>query len=130
MMGTGLNVIDLAEQRLRWLERRQGVLAQNLAHANTPGYAPRDLLPFDAALSRAAPMVRSDPRHIAMSGAGQDASVRRDRTATERAPNGNAVSLDAQALKVAETDQAHALAAALHRRWTAMFRLTLGNRAG
>jgi flagellar basal-body rod protein FlgB len=44
----------------------------------------------------------------------------------ERSPNGNAVSLDQQAMKVAETDQAHALAVGLHRKYLALFRAALG----
>lgn len=130
MFSIGLGAIGVAEQRLRWLEQRQTVLAQNLANANTPGYQPRDVTPFDAALSRAAGMTRTDARHIAPPGSATGAAARRDRSATERAPDGNAVSLDQQALKVAETDAAQALATAVHRRWTTMFRLTLGNRAG
>jgi flagellar basal-body rod protein FlgB len=42
------------------------------------------------------------------------------------APNGNAVSLDREALRVAETDSAHALALGLHRRWLGLFRVALG----
>lgn len=130
MFSIGFGAIDVAEQRLRWLEQRQSVLAHNLANANTPGYQPRDLAPFDATLTRAVGMTRTDARHIAPPGSGPDATARRDRSATERSPDGNAVSLDQQALKVAETDAAQALATAIHRRWTTMFRLTLGNRAG
>jgi flagellar basal-body rod protein FlgB len=52
--------------------------------------------------------------------------ARPDRSATDRAPNGNAVSLDQEALKVAETDGAHSLAAALHRRYLGLFRTALG----
>ncbi|MFC7544529.1 hypothetical protein ACFQU2_41030 [Siccirubricoccus deserti] len=44
----------------------------------------------------------------------------------ERAPNGNAVSLDREAMRVADTDTAHALATGLHRRWLGMFRTALG----
>jgi len=34
-------------QRMSWLTRRQEVLAQNIANADTPGYVPRDLDPLD-----------------------------------------------------------------------------------
>ena len=44
----------------------------------------------------------------------------------ERTPNGNAVSLDEQAIRIAETDQAHALAMGLHRKYLGLFRMTLG----
>ncbi|TCZ53674.1 flagellar basal body rod protein FlgB [Roseicella aquatilis] len=118
--------LALAEERLRWLDQRQRVLAQNIANANTPGYQPQDLVPFAQHLARtdtAAEPRRTDAAHLP--GQGGD-GVRKDRTAIERAPDGNAVSLDQQALKVAETDQAHALATALRSRWLAMYRTALG----
>ena len=37
------SVLDLADRRLRWLDRRQQVLAQNIANADTPGWTARDL---------------------------------------------------------------------------------------
>src|SRR5262249_23723863 len=41
-----VGLFDLAERRLAWATRRQSVLAQNIANANTPGYKPHDLRPF------------------------------------------------------------------------------------
>lgn len=119
--------LALAEQRLLWLEWRQGVLAQNVANADTPGYLPRDLASFAAALDRAdATLARTDQRHLAAPGSGADGQALRDRGRIERSPDGNAVSLDQQAVKIAETDQAHALAVSLHNRWVAMLRTALG----
>jgi len=118
--------IELAEARLRWLDRRQEVLSRNIANADTPNYRARDLTPFAAQLARARGadgLARTDPRHLA--GGGNAPGTRPDR-ATEVSPDGNAVSLDEQAIKVADTDTAHALAMSLHRRWTGMFRTALG----
>src|SRR5690242_2037327 len=98
--------IALAERRMAWLEARQRVLAQNIANADTPGYRPHDLRPFAQVLARAGGvgLARTDARHLASA---RDAEARPDRLAAERAPNGNAVALDQQALKVADTDTAH-----------------------
>ncbi|MCR0980670.1 flagellar basal body rod protein FlgB [Roseomonas populi] len=123
----GSNAMDLAETRLRWLDRRQEVLASNIANADTPGYRARDLAPFARHLARAADpatLARTDPRHLAPAGAGDPAA--RATPAEEVSPNGNAVSLDEQALKVADTDSAHALAMGLYKRWNGMFRTALG----
>ena len=119
--------IDLAERRLAWLEARQRVLSQNIANADTPGYQPRDLRPFAALLAGravAVPMAQTDPAHLRPAGA--DPRARIDRAAAERSRNGNAVALDEQALKVADTDTAHALATGLHRRYLGLFRTALG----
>jgi flagellar basal-body rod protein FlgB len=118
--------VALAEQRLAWLEARQRVLAQNIANADTPGYQPRDLRPFAAVLAgaRGVPLARTDAAHLAPT---RDAAlVRPDRRLAERSPNGNAVALDHQALKVADTDTAHAFATGLHRRYLGLFRIALG----
>jgi flagellar basal-body rod protein FlgB len=123
---SGSDPTALAEHRLRWLERRQRVLAQNIANADTPGFRPRDLRPFAETLGRAAAsgMARTDARHLAPADGGARAAP--DRRLADRAPNGNAVALDEQALRVADTDTAHALATGLHRRYLGLFRVALG----
>jgi flagellar basal-body rod protein FlgB len=130
---TGL--IALAERRLGWLDQRQRVLSANIANGDTPGYRPRDTVPFaehlkalqgGAAASAGATLARTDTRHLAPSGEAGAVRAPRDRKLVETTPTGNAVSLDEQALKVADTDTAHALAMGLHRRWMDMFRTALG----
>lgn len=116
--------IALAERRIAWLEERQRVLAQNIANADTPGYQPRDLPDFSKSLAGAFGMARTSGLHLA--GSGGAARAKADRAATDRAPNGNAVSLDREAMKVADTDTAHALATGLYRRWIGLFRTALG----
>ena len=55
---TQIGLFDLAERRLAWADRRQELLAQNIANANTPGYRPHDLQPFAATLTSAARSLR------------------------------------------------------------------------
>ena len=120
------DLLQLTERRMAWLETRQRVLAGNIANADTPGYLPRDVRSFASVLKGASgpAMAATDPRHLAAPN--DPGLVRPDRSAPDRAPNGNAVSLDREALKVAETDGAHALAATLHRRYLGLFRTALG----
>jgi len=119
--------LALAARRLNWLDRRQSVLAQNVANADTPGYRPHDLSPFQRELAgqtRLA-LARTQSGH----GAGGPASAlgaRTERSAAEVAPDGNAVSLDREALRIAETDTAHQLAMTVHRSFMGMFRAALG----
>ena len=119
--------VALAERRLAWLDARQRLLSQNVANADTPGYRPSDAVPFREVLQRQRPgaaMVTTDARHITPAGASALAAP--DRRASERTPNGNGVSLDEQAVRIAETDQAHALAMGLHRKYVGLFRMALG----
>jgi len=69
-------------------------------------------------------MATTNARHLAS--ASDPLLARPDRSAMDTSPNGNAVSLDKEALKVAETDGAHALATTLHRRYLGLFRTALG----
>jgi flagellar basal-body rod protein FlgB len=116
--------IALAERRLAWLEARQRVLAQNIANADTPGFRPRDVAGFARTFGASLDLARTDGQHIAQ--VGGTPRARADRAIAERAPNGNAVSLDREALRIADTDTAHSLATGLHRRWLGMFRTALG----
>lgn len=118
--------VALAEQRLAWLDGRQRLLAANVANADTPGYRARDAIPFRDVLARriTAPSLHvTDAQHIMPAGGanrGLLASV------AERTPNGNAVSIDEQAVRIAENDQAHAVTMGLHRKYLALFRTALG----
>lgn len=121
-----LDTLALAERRLDWLDRRQAVLAQNVSNADTPGFRPRDLTPFARELSgqlRLA-LARTQPGHGG--GSLATAQARPDRQLGEVTPDGNAVSLDREAVRIAETDTAHQLAIAVHRSFAGMFRIALG----
>ena len=123
----GNSPISLAERRLAWLDTRQRLLSRNVANADTPGFRPSDAVPFRQLLERDrgnAALVTTDARHIGPSGMAAFAVP--DRRVAERTPNGNAVSLDQEAVRIAETDQAHALAMGLHRKYLGMFRMALG----
>lgn len=125
---TRTGTVALAEARLRWLDARQRVLAQNIANADTPGYRPSDLAPFAQSLAAAAPaaaMQQTNAQHMAGAG-GRDPRARQERRLADRSMDGNGVALDREAMRVADTETAHALAIGLHRRYLAMFRTALG----
>ena len=120
-------LLALTERRLGWLQSRQRVLAQNIANADTPGYQPQDLKDFSRLVGpRGAGVALAQTQAGHLGGRGGEAGARPDRNVTERTPDGNAVSLDQQAVKMAETDTAHALAINLYRRYAAMYRTALG----
>jgi flagellar basal-body rod protein FlgB len=121
---TQIGLFELAERRLSWLDRRATVLSQNVSNADTPSWKTRDLRPFDAAMTRAgvAP-VRTDLRHMA----GTSTNVAGAQTLEgERAPDGNAVQLDVELTKVAETETAHMLVSDLWKKYMGLFRSVLG----
>lgn len=111
----------LAEQRLGWIDRRQQVLAQNIANADTPQYLPRDLAPFSAALG--AVLARTDPRHLAGSGAAPGVVVP---TPLGRAPDGNGVDIEDQLTRVADDETQQALVGNLWKSTMGLYLAALG----
>jgi flagellar basal-body rod protein FlgB len=115
--------VALAESRMRWLDARQRVLAQNVANADTPGFRPSDLRPFGQAV--AAALAQTNSRHLGPAG-GADPRARMERRLADRSMDGNGVALDREAIRIADTETAHALAVGLHRRFMGLFRTALG----
>lgn len=121
---TRIGLFDLAERRLAWADQRQAVLAQNIANANTPGYKPHDLKSFSATLNSTTTLARTQPNHLSgTTGTGADEVV--DRTHLQ-SPDGNAVALDEQLVKVADTQTTHELVTTIYRTYINMFNTALG----
>lgn len=123
-----LPLFRLAEQRLAWLDRRQQVLAQNIANADTPGYAARDLAPFARVLARSGAVApwRTHPQHISSAPPAPFGPARPERAAAERTPVANAVQIERELMKVAETETHHSLSIGLFRGFAGMIRTALG----
>jgi flagellar basal-body rod protein FlgB len=122
-----IGLFALADKRLAWLDRRQEVLAHNVANADTPGWRARDLRPFAAALSATAGVapVQTRPNHLpgTPSATPPDVAER----PSERAPDGNAVSMQEQLMKVATTESSQELVTNLYTKYLGFFRLALGH---
>lgn len=129
--------------RMRFLQTRQKLLAQNIANADTPGYRPQDIkqLGVDPA-SRGADATRhmtsvamqqngglavTDPRHITASGNG---AATADRGASyETRPSGNAVDLENEMLKISQNQVDFQTAANIYQRGLATMKIALGRKA-
>ena len=116
-----IDILALAERRMVWTGQRQDVLAQNIANANTPGYAARDVTAFKDVL--AAQTRREDGGSLL---APTQLLGSPDRANAAKSLDGNAVVLDEQLEKVAETDGANQLAMSLYKKYSGMFKTALG----
>ena len=121
-------LFDLARQRLAWAEQRQSVLARNVANASTPGFQPRDLPSFKDILARGqlGEPRRTQPNHMVGPRASQGPHADRPIRTNARAPDGNAVAMDDQLMRVAETETTQATVTAIYRKYMAMFGMALG----
>ena len=117
-------LFDLADRRLAWVDRRQQILAQNVANADTPHFQARDVTPFAAQLASAGIVpAQTNPMHLAGT---LPAGAKAAPTPGERAPDGNAVSLDVELSKIADTDATHELVGDLYRKYLGFFRTAIG----
>lgn len=102
------NFFSIASQQNRWLSVRQSVIAQNIAHANTPGFKAMDVEPFEAVLNATGlKMQKTQASHLSpSSGAGSDAQTQEE---SEWAVlhSGNSVSLEEQLFKSSEVTGAY-----------------------
>jgi flagellar basal-body rod protein FlgB len=126
-----IGLFDLAQRRLAWANQRQALLAQNIANANTPGYKPHDVQPFSKALANVQPVApaRTQSGHLTgtLTVAAPNEVVDRSHL---HAADGNAVSLDEQLVKLADTETTHSFVTSIYRTYLGMFNTALGHTSG
>lgn len=121
---TDIGLFRLAEKRLNWVERRQEVLARNIANAYTPDFKASDLSPFQSSLAeQGVSVVRTDPAHLEpLHSVAQGKQV----PGRGKAPDGNTVAMEEQLGKVADTSSTQELVTNLYHKYQGMFRTVLG----
>ncbi len=124
-------LLSILRERMTWLHQRQDVLSQNVANADTPGYSARDMKPQDFSdilggqTRQGSAMLSTDPRHITMK---NNSAMRFDDIAADGVanPNGNAVSLEQEMIKVAETQAQFQAAASLYSKAMSLMKTAIG----
>ena len=107
---SSIYLFNIASQRSHWLAARQETVSSNIAHANTPGYAARDVQPFEAVLqSSHLAMATSDPSHVADQTRGLQGVVEAEDDGWQTTDSGNTVSLEKELVKAGEVNGAFAL---------------------
>lgn len=114
--------------RLDQLSERQRLISENIANASTPGYRPRDLdtSGFERLLAQssnggALQMTRTNPAHMTPGGSPQARIITRDDSETTM--DGNAVVLEDQMARAAETRMAFETGVALYQKGLQLVRL-------
>lgn len=133
MSAAGLPLIEMLKTRLHWHQARQKLLAENVANADTPGFAPRDVAEprFGAdgrAVAQRLEPARTSPMHLAGAGGPPRGVSETDGVRFETRPSGNAVNLEEEMLKVAQNQADYQLAASLYEKSLAMLRTAVGRR--
>lgn len=142
------NLFSLLSEKMDYLTQRQGVIAQNIAQANTPGYKPKDLVSFDevlkqtsagqsgssSSLSSGFHLAVTDPRHISGAGGSLGSTpgsfkTQKIKDVYEIKPNGNAVVLEQQMSALSETTTQYQMMTGLYKKTLSLIKTALG-RAG
>jgi flagellar basal-body rod protein FlgB len=124
MLENKVRVIAAARAMAAYAAARQAQIAQNVAHADTPGYRPRDLPPFAKVMQE---ILRNDafwPRGTGS--AMRPIHLRPVEVPGTASPNGNAVSIEAEMMRAAEVRTAHDMALAIQSTLSGVVRAALG----
>ncbi len=123
-----LPLFQALRTKMRWHQARQGVLAENVANADTPGYRARDLkqLNFERTLrttSRAVAAARTHPAHLPAGVAARGSVYGTQKTEQfEITPNGNGVTLEEQMMNVTANQMDYQAATTLYSRGLGLIR--------
>lgn len=126
-----LTLFAMARRKMDWLARRQEVLSENVANANTPKYQPKDLseLSFKDVMTEAAPPLQAvvtNPMHVSPAVEPTRFETVAEHRPEESKPDGNAVLLEEQMQKIGEVKSNYDLAVNLFQKNLSMLRTAIG----
>jgi flagellar basal-body rod protein FlgB len=126
----GLNLFQALSDKMRWHQVRQGVLAENIANADTPGYIQRDLdaFSFGDELKSTATVTTSvtSPTHIQVTSGGLSGRFGDGSSPFEITPSGNGVTLEDEMMRVSGNDMDYQAVTALYTRSMRLLKVALG----
>ena len=128
---TDLPVLSMLRTRMQWAQARQGLISENVANADMPGFKPRDLVEprFDRATgalaSGSTSLALTSPAHLAPAGQGGGAEAKRAKGFEVR-PSGNAVNLEDEMMKAGDNQSDYQLAASLYQHSLTTLKIAIG----
>lgn len=133
MEPSNLSVFQRLNARMHWLSKRQSVLAENVANANTPNYKPRDLKAqtFESVMaavpssSRPPAAAPASPQHFKLLASVSRPNVKERRDDLEPSISGNAVDLETELKKSSDTALEYQTMAHLYRKHMEMLRMAV-----
>jgi flagellar basal-body rod protein FlgB len=121
-------LFDLLTQKMSYLNQKQGVLAENVANVDTPGYKQLEMQPFtfgDAMRQASIGMAVTDPHHIVpASMAGVNAKTFASKNG-EVSPSGNSVDIESQMMEVSKTAVDYQTMTSIYHKMTGLFKISI-----
>jgi flagellar basal-body rod protein FlgB len=126
-----MSVFSALGDKMRWHQARQGLLAENVANAETPGYKGYDLKQYDfsdrmgAVSSATVTTSATQPMHFSVASSG-DAFNSQTMASFEVTPEGNGVTLEDEMMKVTTNMMDYQAATSLYQKSVRILRVALG----
>jgi flagellar basal-body rod protein FlgB len=128
-------VFSALTDKMRWHQTRQGLLAENIANAETPGYRGRDLAQYDYAdrttsmSSATVTTSATQPMHFSVSSAEGSIFDAQRMANFEITPEGNGVTLEDEMMKVTTNLMDYQAATSLYQKSLKILRTAMGRQA-
>jgi flagellar basal-body rod protein FlgB len=122
-------LMSMLKDKMGYLNHRQKLIAENVANADTPGYQPHDLKPFDqlvaahgamASAGGGLALARTNPMHIAATPTPGGPLTPKTAADSETTLNGNSVVLEEEMMKMTETRSDYDTAVSLYQQSVTM----------
>jgi flagellar basal-body rod protein FlgB len=121
-----LEITAMAQSMAAHAGARLGVIARNVANADTPGYVTQDVADFADVWRETGDMRTTRPGHVGAVGSNVNSAV--FAAQGHASPNGNSVSIEAEMVKMVETRQQSDMAMAIYKGTSDVIRASLGRR--
>ena len=121
--------------KMRWHQARQGLLAENVANAETPGYRGRDFRQYDFGdrqggfSSATVTTSATQPTHFSVSSGDGSGFAAQGMANFEITPEGNGVSLEDEMMKVTTNMMDYQAATGLYTKSIKILKTALGRQA-
>jgi len=129
-MDLNIHLLDLAQDLASHAAKRQSLIAENVANADTPKYKAKDIVDFSetyAGRDRSGLTLKTTREsHIAPGQVAGPPRVFETEVMGAESPNGNSVSLEDQMLRSAAVRQSHDLALGIYSKSLDLMRAALG----
>ena len=128
----GLPLFTALAEKMKWHQTRQGLLAENVANAETPGYRGRDLAAFEFEThlrdlnQPAIGTLTTSPTHIAGQVMATEGIGKHRLNSFEITPEGNGVTLEDEMMKVSANQMDYQAVTTLYTRSMRLIRTALG----
>ncbi|MEO5806868.1 flagellar basal body rod protein FlgB [Devosia sp.] len=127
-----LPIFSALTDKMRWHQERQGLLAENVANAETPGYRGRDLAQYKfsdgigGGSHASLTVVATQPMHISVGGDSSGPFSAQQMHSFEVTPEGNAVSLEDEMMKVTTNMTDYQAATSMYEKSMKILRTAMG----